>query len=52
MASVEERHGREFALPATSEKGYLDVTMRVDTPGGLSQEPPDHTGSALLYPRG
>ncbi|KAJ5613413.1 hypothetical protein N7510_006607 [Penicillium lagena] len=48
MASVEERHGREFALPATSEKGYLDVTMRVDTPGGLSQEPPDHTSIGFL----
>jgi Gly-Xaa carboxypeptidase len=45
MAGIESKFGTEFALPATSEKGYLDVTMRIESHGGLSQEPPEHTTS-------
>lgn len=48
MPGLETRFGREFALPANSEKGYLDVIMRINTPGGHSQEPPAHTGIGLL----
>jgi hypothetical protein len=45
MPGIETRSGTEFAFPATYEKGYLDVTMKIITPGGHSQEPPAHTGS-------
>jgi Gly-Xaa carboxypeptidase len=48
MAGIESRFGADFALPATSEKGYLDVTMKIDTPGGHSQEPPKHTASQSI----
>lgn len=48
MPGVEKQFGTEFAFPATSEKGYLDVTIGVDTPGGLSQNPPKHTGSRSI----
>ena len=45
IAGVEERFGTEFALPATAEKGYMDVRITLDTAGGHSSTPPDHTAS-------
>ncbi|KLT39355.1 Zn-dependent exopeptidase [Cutaneotrichosporon oleaginosum] len=39
-----EVRGQMFALPAVAEKGYLDVELRVETPGGHSSVPPPHTG--------
>lgn len=36
------------ASPAVSEKGYLDVSLTVATPGGHSSVPPVHTGIGLL----
>lgn len=36
------------AAPAVSEKGYLDVSITVQTPGGHSSVPPPHTGIGLL----
>lgn len=45
IAGIEEHFGTEFALPATAEKGYVDVQMTVDTAGGHSSTPPDHTAS-------
>jgi Gly-Xaa carboxypeptidase len=32
-----------FAGPATGEKGYLDIRIEVNTPGGHSSIPPRHT---------
>lgn len=32
-----------IAMPATGEKGYLDVLAELKTPGGHSSVPPDHT---------
>ena len=32
-----------FAVPALSEKGYLDVRVEVTTKGGHSSVPPKHT---------
>ncbi|KAI6120771.1 hypothetical protein EDD16DRAFT_1558890 [Pisolithus croceorrhizus] len=37
-----------FAMPAVSEKGYLDVQVEVTSPGGHSSIPPAHTGIGLL----
>jgi len=45
IAGLEERYGSLFALPATAEKGYMDVTVQVETPGGHSSYPPEHTAS-------
>jgi acetylornithine deacetylase/succinyl-diaminopimelate desuccinylase-like protein len=45
IAGIEEHFGTEFALPATAEKGYIDVEITLDTSGGHSSTPPDHTAS-------
>ena len=45
IAGIENRFGTDFALPATAEKGYIDVTVTVNVPGGHSSTPPDHTAS-------
>lgn len=45
IAIIEEHFGTLFALPASAEKGYLDVTVTVNTAGGHSSTPPDHTAS-------
>ncbi|KAJ9607100.1 Gly-Xaa carboxypeptidase [Cladophialophora chaetospira] len=47
IASIERRFGTDFALPATAEKGYIDVTVAVSVPGGHSSTPPDHTASTF-----
>lgn len=36
--------GALFALPTVAEKGYVDIKLAVETPGGHSSMPPDHTG--------
>ena len=36
-------HGKVFATPAITEKGYLDVLIDVQSPGGHSCVPPPHT---------
>ncbi|OAX39812.1 carboxypeptidase S [Rhizopogon vinicolor AM-OR11-026] len=40
--------GVTFAIPSTSEKGYLDVKITVSTLGGHSSVPPSHTSIGLL----
>jgi hypothetical protein len=45
IAGHETHWGSEFVLPATAEKGYVDVVVRVDVAGGHSSTPPDHTAS-------
>jgi Gly-Xaa carboxypeptidase len=45
IAGIEEHFGTQFALPATAEKGYIDVSVTVDNAGGHSSTPPDHTAS-------
>lgn len=37
-----------YALPSTSEKGYLDIKVTVKAQGGHSSEPPDHTGIGIM----
>ncbi|KAK6382227.1 Gly-Xaa carboxypeptidase [Exophiala oligosperma] len=48
IAGIEKRFGTDFALPATAEKGYVDVTIKVSVPGGHSSTPPDHTAIGFL----
>jgi hypothetical protein len=47
---VEEHWGTNFALPATAEKGFVNVLITLDMAGGHSSTPPDHTAS--MYPLG
>jgi Gly-Xaa carboxypeptidase len=49
IAGIENRFGTDFALPATAEKGYIDVTVTVSVPGGHSSTPPDHTASQCFH---
>ncbi|RDW71624.1 hypothetical protein BP6252_08187 [Coleophoma cylindrospora] len=48
IAGIENHFGTEFAMPATAEKGYVDVTITVNTKGGHSSTPPDHTAIGYL----
>ncbi|KAL4076563.1 hypothetical protein V8B97DRAFT_2102693 [Scleroderma yunnanense] len=43
-----ERFGRVTAYPGIAEKGYLDVRVEVNTPGGHSSLPPPHTSIGIL----
>jgi len=43
-----EQFGAIVATPAVGEKGYLDVRVQVNTPGGHSSVPPPHTGIGML----
>lgn len=60
---IKEMYGAMFALPGVGEKGewaehleallltitgYHDVKITVETPGGHSSVPPDHTGIGIL----
>lgn len=40
--------GAPMALPATGEKGYVDVNITLKTPGGHSSAPPPHTNIGML----
>ncbi|KAH9206171.1 Gly-Xaa carboxypeptidase [Leptodontidium sp. 2 PMI_412] len=48
IPGIEKHFGTEFALPATAEKGYLDVVLTIDTTGGHSSTPPNHTAIGYL----
>ncbi|KAJ7281792.1 hypothetical protein C8J57DRAFT_1298553 [Mycena rebaudengoi] len=43
-----ETHGSIFAVPAVAEKGNLDVSVEVTSPGGHSSVPPAHTTIGIL----
>ncbi|KAJ7767422.1 hypothetical protein DFH07DRAFT_808483 [Mycena maculata] len=43
-----DSYGSVFAVPAVAEKGYLDVTVEVTSPGGHSSVPPTHTTIGIL----
>ncbi|GAA5963110.1 hypothetical protein JCM3765_001773 [Sporobolomyces pararoseus] len=36
------------AVPATGEKGYVDIKFTLETPGGHSSIPPDHTSIGIV----
>ncbi|MCJ1311446.1 hypothetical protein MMC25_005117 [Agyrium rufum] len=40
--------GSQFAMPATAEKGYIDVEIVVRMPGGHSSIPPAHNGIGVM----
>ncbi|KAF2773202.1 putative vacuolar carboxypeptidase Cps1 [Teratosphaeria nubilosa] len=37
-----------YALPAIAEKGFVDIVMTLETPGGHSSRPPAHTGIGIM----
>ncbi|ORX38339.1 hypothetical protein BD324DRAFT_620480 [Kockovaella imperatae] len=41
---LHEMWGQLYAAPAVAEKGYLDVEITVQTKGGHSSVPPEHSG--------
>ncbi|KAL3417219.1 peptidase family M20/M25/M40 [Phlyctema vagabunda] len=45
---IKEMYGAMFALPGVAEKGYHDIKITVETEGGHSSVPPDHTGIGIL----
>lgn len=45
---VDDVWGAGFAVPASREKGYLDVKISVGTRGGHSSVPPEHTGIGIM----
>lgn len=40
--------GQLVAIAGTGEKGYLDVSVELTTPGGHSSVPPDHTSIGII----
>ncbi|EGW30859.1 Gly-X carboxypeptidase [Spathaspora passalidarum NRRL Y-27907] len=36
------------AIPGTGEKGYVDISVELTTPGGHSSIPPDHTSIGIV----
>lgn len=37
-----------YALPATAEKGFLDIVITLETPGGHSSRPPAHSAIGIM----
>lgn len=37
-----------YALPAIAEKGFLDIVLTLNTPGGHSSAPPKHTNIGIM----
>lgn len=40
--------GQLVAIAGTGEKGYMDVSVELTTPGGHSSVPPDHTSIGII----
>ncbi|KAJ7484247.1 hypothetical protein FB451DRAFT_1231879 [Mycena latifolia] len=47
-AGYSDSFGAIFAAPAVAEKGYANVDVEVQTPGGHSSVPPAHTSIGML----
>ncbi|KIY50723.1 Zn-dependent exopeptidase [Fistulina hepatica ATCC 64428] len=45
---IETTYGTDFALPGVAEKGHADLHIQVDTLGGHSSTPTDHTSVGYL----
>ncbi|KAJ6627647.1 carboxypeptidase S [Mycena sp. CBHHK59/15] len=43
-----EQYGAAFAAPGIAEKGTVNVNIEVQTPGGHSSVPPEHTSIGIL----
>lgn len=48
FGGVDEAYGRRFASLGMAEKGSVNFKVTVDTPGGHSSVPPEHTGIGIL----
>ncbi|CUM68478.1 uncharacterized protein PRCAT00006203001 [Priceomyces carsonii] len=46
--SIVEQEGVVLALPGTGEKGLLNLIVGLNTPGGHSSVPPDHTSIGIM----
>lgn len=46
--SIKDFDDVTLAVPATAEKGYIDLKVRIETPGGHSSIPPEHTGIGIM----
>ncbi|KAJ7154545.1 carboxypeptidase S [Mycena filopes] len=47
-AGFEEDFGAIFAMPGVAEKGHANVEIEIQTPGGHSSIPPEHTSIGML----
>jgi Gly-Xaa carboxypeptidase len=47
-SGVQHSFGNWYGFPSTGEKGYLDLRVRLQTPGGHSSVPPDHTAIGII----
>ncbi|EDO18400.1 hypothetical protein Kpol_1013p75 [Vanderwaltozyma polyspora DSM 70294] len=47
MSGISEIAGVMMASPSTGEKGFLNLEFRIDTRGGHSSVPPDHTSIGI-----
>ncbi len=45
---IQDLYGSRFSLPATGEKGYVDIVINLVTNGGHSSVPPDHTSIGII----
>ncbi|RDW61468.1 hypothetical protein BP5796_11360 [Coleophoma crateriformis] len=48
VIGINKMYGRSFAIPQASEKGYMDLLVRVHVPGGHSSMAPPHTSIGIL----
>lgn len=47
-SGFQDLFGSVVAAPSLGEKGYVDINIKLNTPGGHSSIPPDHTGIGIL----
>ncbi|KAJ7778400.1 carboxypeptidase S [Mycena metata] len=47
-AGYANNYGGTFAMPAVAEKGHANVNIEIQTPGGHSSVPPEHTSIGML----
>ena len=48
VIGITKMYNRTFGIPQASEKGAMDVKLRVHVPGGHSSTPPAHTSIGIL----
>ncbi|KAJ3074784.1 hypothetical protein HDU98_010275 [Podochytrium sp. JEL0797] len=47
-SKIQTLYGSSFAMVSTAEKGYMDIEVKVNTNGGHSSIPPEHTAIGYL----